>query len=115
MASREVHLELLLGKEVLDSTGQEIGRLEEVQAKQSGEDWVIYEYLVGPAARLERLSAWALGLAILRLFGAHKVRRGYKGYRVPWDQLDLTNPEKLRLNCSLDELKTISEKLEAED
>ena len=44
MATRELHLELLLGKPVTDSTGKCIGRIEEVRAKQQGDEWIIHEY-----------------------------------------------------------------------
>ncbi|MDZ8222418.1 MULTISPECIES: hypothetical protein [unclassified Nostoc] len=107
MATREIHLELLLGKPVLDSTGKAVGRIEEVRAEQQGEEWIVKEYLVGYAAVLERLSAWTIGLGILRLLGAHKI---YSGYTVPWDKLDLTDPDNPRLRCSLDELKSLDEK-----
>ncbi|MEH2326680.1 MAG: hypothetical protein V7K32_24585 [Nostoc sp.] len=33
MKTREIHLKLLLGKAVLDSTGKAIGRIEEVRAQ----------------------------------------------------------------------------------
>lgn len=103
--AREVHLELLLGKCVFDSTGKSVGRIEEVRVQQQGDEWVVQEYLIGTAALLERLSAWTIGLAILRLLGARKI---YSGYSVPWNKLDLTNPEKPCLLCALDELKSLS-------
>jgi sporulation protein YlmC with PRC-barrel domain len=106
MATSEIHLELLLGKQVLDSTGKAIGRIEEVRADQQGDEWFVQEYLIGYAAVLERLSAWTIGLGILHLLGARKI---YGGYRVPWDKLDLTNLEQPRLRCTLEELKAISE------
>lgn len=109
MANREIHLELLLGKRVLDSTGKAVGRIEEVRAQQQGNEWVIQEYLIGSAALLERLSAWTLGLGILRLLGARKL---HSGYRVPWDKLDLTNPDRPRLCCNLQELQGIVQELE---
>lgn len=107
--AREIHLELLLGRQVLDATGKPVGRIEEVRAEQQGDEWVIQEYLIGYAAILERLSAWTLGLAILHLLGAHKI---HGGYRVTWDKLDLTNPQQPRLRCTLGELQEISEQLE---
>ena len=109
MATRELHLELLLGKPVTDSTGKCIGRIEEVRAEQQGDEWVIQEYLVGSAALLERLSAWTIGVKILHLFGARKL---YGGYRVPWEKMDLADFEHPRLHCSLEELKTLSEEQE---
>ncbi|MBW4635125.1 MAG: hypothetical protein KME30_25475 [Iphinoe sp. HA4291-MV1] len=107
MANHEIHLELLLDKQVLDSTGKAIGRIEEVRAQKQGDEWVVQEYLIGYPAILERLSAWTIGLFILHLFGARKM---HSGYSIPWDKLDLTDPEKPRLLCHLDELKILSEK-----
>ena len=103
--THEVHLELLLGKRVLDQTGKPVGRIEEVRAEQQGDEWVIQEYLVGTAALLERLSAWTVGLGILHLLGARNI---HGGYRIPWNQLDLTDPEHPRLHCTLQELRTFS-------
>nr|WP_039739632.1 hypothetical protein [Hassalia byssoidea] len=107
--ANEIHLELLLGKTVLDSTGKAIGRIEEVRASKQGEEWIVQEYLIGYAAILERLSAWTVGLGILHLLGAHKI---HSGYTIPWDKLDLTDPNKPRLRCSLDELKSLSQQPE---
>ncbi|MEH2172132.1 hypothetical protein [Nostoc sp.] len=104
MATREIHLELLLGKQVLDSTGKSAGRIEEVRAEQQGKEWVIQEYLIGTTAVLERLSAWTIGLRILHFLGAHKI---HNGYTISWEQLDLTDPEKPRLLCTLDDLKAL--------
>ena len=103
MTAQELHLEQLLGKQILDSRGKPVGRLEEVIAIQQADGWVIQEYLVGPLALLERLSAWSLGLTLLRLLGAQKLA---VSYRIPWHQLDLTHPDTPRLNCTLEELKT---------
>lgn len=105
----ELHLELLIGKCVLDSTGQPVGRIEEIRAAQQGDDWVIQEYLIGTAAVLERLSAWTLGIRILHLLGAHKI---YEGYRVPWDKLELSDPQHPRLRCSIDAIKALSKQVE---
>lgn len=110
MTNREIHLELLLGKPVLDSAGKSIGRIEEIRAQKQGNEWIMEEYLVGSTAILERLSAWKLGLAILKLMGARKI---HGGYRIPWDKLDLTNPDRPCLHCSLSELKEINQQLES--
>ena len=103
MTTQELYLELLLSKQVVDATGKSIGRIEEVRAEQQGDEWVIQDYLIGTPALLERLSAWTIGLAILRLMGARKLQGGYK---VPWDKLDLSDPEHPRLSCTLEELKS---------
>lgn len=109
MTSRELHLERLIGRQVHDSAGQPVGRIEEIRAEQQGDEWVIQEYLIGTAAILERLSAWTIGLGILHLLGAHKL---HGGYRVPWDKLDLSNPQHPRLRCSIAVIKELSQQME---
>lgn len=109
MTNREIHLELLLGKQVRSLEGKPVGRIEEVRAEQQGDEWVIQEYLIGPAAILERLSAWTIGLGILHLLGARKI---HGGFRIPWNKLDLTDPEHPRLNCSVQELQEIQNQQE---
>ncbi len=104
MTARELHLELLLGKQILDLSDRPIGRLEEVVAEQQGENWVITAYLIGPIALMERFSAWTLGMAFLRLLGA---RKSHQGYRIPWDRLDLSDLDRLRLTCTVEELSTL--------
>jgi hypothetical protein len=104
MATRELHLELLLNTCVLDENGHCIGRIEEVRAARQGDSWVVTEYLVGSAALLERFSAWGIGLSVLRLLGGSKLP---SGKRIPWDKLDLSEPAKPRLLCAVTELKPL--------
>ncbi len=111
MATRELRLELLLGKCVFDAMGDRVGRIEEIRAEQQNDEWVILEYLVGIAAIVERLSAWNLGTGLLQLLGARKIN---KSYRIPWDKLDLSDPDRPRLTCTVDQLKEISKQLEAD-
>ncbi|WP_315789285.1 hypothetical protein [Fischerella sp. JS2] len=105
MATREINLELLLGKQVVDLTGKTIGRIEEVRAEKQGDEWVVQAYLIGTIGVLERLSAWNIAVGLLHLMGAHKI---HGGYTIPWDKLDLTNPKKPHLLCSIDELKNFN-------
>jgi sporulation protein YlmC with PRC-barrel domain len=104
MAAREVHLELLLSHRVVDSTGRNVGRIEELRAKRDGGDVVVTEYLLGSDALLERLLGLILELPFLRLFRGEK-----KGFRVPWDKMDLSDPKHPRLRCTRDELRPIDD------
>jgi hypothetical protein len=92
---KEVGLDRLLGRRVHDVEGAVVGRLEEVRAEKARDGWCVAEYLIGPAGLRERLSAGILG----RLHGARR------GYRARWDQLDISDPEHLRLSCRADELE----------
>lgn len=111
MANREVHIELLLGRRVLDSTGKSVGRIEEVIAERQGDEWVVREYLVGSAALLHRLSALDIGRALLGVFRAKE----NAGYRVPWDKLNLTDLEKPCLHCPSHELETLTDRPKKRD
>jgi hypothetical protein len=100
-ASREVHLELLVGRTVRDSNDKPVGPLEEVRAEERGDEWVVKEYLVGASALIERLSAGSVGRGILKLIGKNL----FPGYRVPWNKMDLSDPQRPRLTCAVDELE----------
>jgi sporulation protein YlmC with PRC-barrel domain len=104
MGVREVHVELLLSRPVLDLTGKSIGRIEEICAEQLGEESVVKEYLIGPLALLERLSAWTLGLSMSDILRWGKIGNRY---RVPWDKLDLGDPAHPRLKCPVEELDKV--------
>ncbi|HEX3251883.1 MAG TPA: hypothetical protein VHS05_20775 [Pyrinomonadaceae bacterium] len=103
MSKRELHVELLLGEKVFAMNGLSIGRLEEIRTEINRGHCYVTEFLVGSYAFLERLAAWGIGRALLHVFG---VRRS-EGYRIRWDQLDLSDPRRLRLMCGVDELLTL--------
>ena len=69
-------------------------------ADPRGGDLAVTEYHLGAYAALERLSASLIGWATLGLF---RPRQG-GGRRVPWDKLDLSDPEHPRLSCPVAEL-----------
>ena len=100
MTKRQIHVELLLGKKVFALNGRSIGRLEELRAAKDRGHYFVSEFLVGNYAVLERLSAWSIGRALLRIFGAKQE----EGYRIRWDQLDLSDPSRPQLLCDVDEL-----------
>jgi hypothetical protein len=94
---KTIHLELLLGHMVRDPDGKKAGRILAVRAEPEGEDCVVIEYLLGTAAMMTRL-----GISAGRLFG-FSIRR--KPLCIPWDLLDLRDPKRPRLRCTLAELK----------
>jgi sporulation protein YlmC with PRC-barrel domain len=106
MARQEIRIELLLGRAVIGLNGRAVGRLEEVQAELQEGRCLVTEFHVGSYAIFERLAAWGLGRTFLHVLGA---RRKHGGYRVPWEQLDLSDPERPRLRCQVGQLKTLFE------
>jgi len=101
----EINLELLLGKRVLGLNGEKVGHLEEVRAELREGECLVEEFHVGSFALVERLAAYSIGRAILRVLGA---TRHYGGFRVRWDKMDLSDPEHPRLLCSIDELERLN-------
>ena len=104
MSARELNVELLLSRHVYALNGSRVGRIEEVRAEKRGREYYVTDYLVGAYALFGRLSGWVIGRAILDVF---MVRAKNRGFRVPWDQLDLSDPEKPRLKCALSDLPRI--------
>jgi len=88
--TQKVHLELLLGKLVRDTEGARVGRIRSVRAEMEGEDCVVRDYDLGAAALMSRL-----GISMFQR----------TPLRVPWEQLDLSDPEQPRLRCTVAELK----------
>ena len=92
-----VHVELINGRRVRDANGKVVGRIGEIVARLRGHDYFVEEYHLGPAAWLEHL-----GISTARIIGLGRSREPLK---VPWQQLDVSDPHNLRLRCTLDELK----------
>jgi sporulation protein YlmC with PRC-barrel domain len=103
MANTQLHVELLLGAKVFAMNGGSIGRLEEIRTEVNRGHYYVTEFLVGSYAVLERLAAWRIGRAVLRVIGAQRK----EGYRIRWDQLDLSDPQRLKLRCEVDELMAL--------
>jgi sporulation protein YlmC with PRC-barrel domain len=101
--SEEVHVELLVGRRVVDANGRKVGHIEEMVAEEKGDELVVTEFHVGTYGFFERLSIYHFGVGFLRMFGA---RGGVaKPRKIPWQKLDLSDPEHPRLTCSIDELQ----------
>ena len=105
MGRQQVHAELLLGEKVFALNGLPIGRLEEIRTEINKGHCFVSEFLVGNYAVLERLAAWHIGRAVLRVLGTKRK----EGYRIRWDQLDLSDPRHLRLLCDVEELMPLRE------
>lgn len=93
---RYVHVELLLGRRVRDARGRVVGRIVTLHAIRDGAKCFVDEYHLGPGALLERLG----------MRTAHLVGLGRKGRlrRIPWQIMDLSDPERPRLTVTLEDL-----------
>jgi hypothetical protein len=92
----DVRLDRLVGREVYTANNRRLGRLQEFRAERRGTSWVITEYLIGAAGLLERL-----GLGVRLILGIKRAT----GYVARWDQLDLSNPDRPTLRCTVESLQ----------
>ena len=93
----DFELQSIVGRKVHDVDGKVAGRIGQVMATRIGADCRIDEYHLGPAAFLSRL-----GIRTGHLIGLRS-RRG--PLRVPWHQMDLSDPHHPRLKCRVEELR----------
>jgi hypothetical protein len=89
-ATRRVLLQQLVGRRVRDGEGRVVGRIESIRGSLADDGRLeVREYWMGTAAALARL-----GISAARLVGLPIAR---EPLRVPWDALDLADPERPRL------------------
>ncbi|MBA3644880.1 MAG: hypothetical protein H0W63_01750 [Gemmatimonadaceae bacterium] len=100
----EIRLEVLIGRKVHDANGEKVGRIEEVRGEKRDKDFLIESYLVGASALIERLAAWKLARPIRGVLPGSV----YSIYRIPWDEMDLSDPHRPRLRKEKAELRRIS-------
>jgi hypothetical protein len=96
-SERELRLDRLLGRQVLAANNRPVGRLEEFRATTRGRGYQITEYVIGAAGLLERL-----GVGVMLLIG-----RRTGGYVARWDQLDISDPDRPRLTCGVQDLQKL--------
>ena len=94
--SKPVRLDRLIGRKILTRNNRRLGRLEECRAERIGDAWAITEWVIGSAGLLERL-----GFGVRMILGL----RAGRSFVARWDQVDISDPERPRLLCSMDELK----------
>lgn len=94
--STTVRLDRLIGRKVRMANNRRLGRLEECRAERRGNSWVVTEWVIGSAGLLERL-----GFGVRMILGM----RAGRGFVARWDQLDLSDPDRPRLTCEIEELR----------
>lgn len=98
---RELNLELIVGRKVMDPAGEDVGRIEEVRCERREADCLVEAYYVGTSGLIQRLNAWKLLRPVRHLI---KGSRFYHLYEIPWDELDLSDPENPRTTVPRAEL-----------
>ena len=97
MPAREVQLEQLLGRVVRSEAGRPIGRIQDVRARPEGDDYVVYEVIIGELGLVARLFGMAAQLPTLRALG---LTGRYRTRAIPWSWLDLSDFEHPRFRST---------------
>ena len=98
----EINIELLLGAKVRDIDGKNVGRIEELRVERDEKSCLVDAYLIGTSALIERLSAWTLVRPVRRFLNSRNL---YSVYRVPWQDMDLSDPRHPRLRIAQRDLR----------
>lgn len=98
---KEVRVELLVGRQVVDSEGSRIGRIHEIRADRGDGTCTVESYLVGTRALLGRMAQWAVPAS----FGSLIRSKLMRPFSIPWDQMDLSDPLHPRTTVTKEDLK----------
>lgn len=94
-AERALRVERLLNRRVYDAEGRVVGRLEELCAEvrltDGGADYVVTEFHVGTHALAESLAGGQMARALAHVLGRGL---GYRRYVIPWEWMDLSDPNR---------------------
>jgi sporulation protein YlmC with PRC-barrel domain len=90
---KHIQLREMLGRRVVDSEGVHIGRLEEIEAERGKEHCVVEYFIVEHRGLLDRVSTWTLSAPLQEKLSR---RASSQPYRVAWDQMDISDPKRLR-------------------
>jgi sporulation protein YlmC with PRC-barrel domain len=97
---KEINVELLLGKKVVDSDGKKVGRIHEISVERGEESCPVEAYYVGGRAILVRMARWAVPRA-----SGFLESRLLHPYRIAWNELDLSDPDHPRATVTKDQLR----------
>jgi hypothetical protein len=98
----ELSVELLFGRDVRDADGEVLGQIADLCAGDEDGELVVRYYLVVPAQATYRISVRSLLLEVLKLF---RLPLGGQGYRIPWDEMDLADPERPRVRLRKEQME----------
>jgi hypothetical protein len=99
MSAREIRVEVLLGRVVRTAAGRPAGRIEDLRVEPDGEDYVVREVVLGELGVRARLFGLAAQLPTLKSLG---LGRRYRTRAIPWQWLDLSDPERPRFRDVLE-------------
>ncbi len=102
----ELRLSGLVGRRVRDTDGRAIGRIEEllcaIELHAQGRDYVVREFRVGTFGALDTFTG---STVIRRLLRTCFRGAAYASHDIPWDWMDVSDPERPRLMRAVRDLR----------
>jgi hypothetical protein len=95
---RELRVELLVGRKVVDATGEKAGHIEEIVAEYREGGMYVTEVHLGRTGFAERFSLGNAGQLFTSFFGARMKSR--HAFRYRWEDVDFSDPERPRLKLN---------------
>lgn len=94
---REILLEELLERVVVNPAGRPFARIKELIVEPAGDEYLVTHYLLGPLSRWGDVLTFLAELPPLRALGFEEPKHGFR--KVPWSWLDLSDPVRPRMRA----------------
>ena len=105
MSGREIRLHHLVGRKVRDVDGRTVGRIQELRAEielhEHGNEYVVREFHIGAFGAMEAVTGSRIARQLARVLRLGREEQ----YTIPWDQMDLSDPENPRVTLSKAQLR----------
>jgi hypothetical protein len=101
VSTREVRVDLLVGRRVRDVHGRPAGRIQEVRADRVAEECYVRDFLLGSQALVRRLLGGVARLGPVRTLGIGATAP----LAAPWQVMDLSDPRRPRLTVPREALR----------
>ncbi len=106
MSAREILLSDLIGRTVHDADGRAIGRIEELRAEielhEHGNEYVVCEFHIGAFGAFTAFAGSRFARVAMQRLGRWS---GYRTSSIPWELMDLSDPEHPRARRKKSELQ----------
>lgn len=96
---KELRVELLVGRKVVDATGKKVGHIEEIIAEVRGDEMIVTEVHIGRSGFAERFSIRGTGQLFTSFLGA-RMRSSHPS-RFRWKDMDFSDPDHPKLKVDV--------------
>ncbi len=103
--SERLQLDLLVGRQVYDSEGRKLGRVDEAQMVREDDHYVVEGLLMGANSLTERLGVDHIFRKLPNPLGFHPWN--IEAHIVYWDQIDSIEEKSIKLKARREEIQSV--------